>query len=206
MFSSIATVYRVTTCRARLSSRSVPSAAIRARAQPHSKRDGVHFCPRRSRPVARVVAPRRAPRLQRARAAHVTSTVRAPSALFGARHASPLARPRAAQRALRVSAASEEDLEKTLGSSNETFGVKAEAAVERVSEVVGLGRDRKILRRHRRAGRGDDLPHELALRRGRAQRALRGVTEDHRGCVVPVQRPAVAHVLAAERVATENRG
>ena len=75
-------------------------------------------------------------RVSSARAAHVTSTVRAPSALFGARHASPLARPRAAQRALRVSAASEEDLEKTLGSSNETFGVKAEAAVERVSEVV----------------------------------------------------------------------
>ena len=76
-------------------------------------------------------------RVSSARAAHVTSTVRAPSALFGARHASPLARPRAAQRALRVSAASEEDLEKTLGSSiDETFGVKAEAAVERVSEVV----------------------------------------------------------------------
>ena len=76
-------------------------------------------------------------RVSGARAARVTSTVRAPSAPLGARRASPLARPRAARRAPRVSAASEEDLEKTLGSSiDETFGVKAEAAVERVSEVV----------------------------------------------------------------------
>lgn len=68
-------------------------------------------------------------RVSGARAARVTSTVRAPSAPLGARRASPLARPRAARRAPRVSAASEEDLEKTLGASiDETFGDKARSA------------------------------------------------------------------------------
>jgi tryptophan-rich sensory protein len=77
-------------------------------------------------------------RVSGARAARVTSTVRAPSAPLGARRASPLARPRAARRAPRVSAASEEDLEKTLGASiDETFGDKAQAAfAKRTEETI----------------------------------------------------------------------
>ena len=81
-------------------------------------------------------------RVSGARAARVTSTVRASSAPLGARRASPLARPRAARRAPRVSAASEEDLEKTLGSSiDETFGDKARPAAttrasSRMEEMV----------------------------------------------------------------------
>ena len=77
-------------------------------------------------------------RVSGARAARVTSTVRAPSAPLGARRASPLARPRAARRAPRVSAASEEDLEKTLGASmDETFGDKARSAFSQSASSSG---------------------------------------------------------------------
>jgi translocator protein len=82
-------------------------------------------------------------RVSGARAARVTSTVRAPSAPLGARRASPLARPRAARRAPRVSAASEEDLEKTLGASiDETFGDKARSAF---SQSASSSRDEETI-------------------------------------------------------------